>query len=60
MDNNRPYCFLYLPNSYVEFSRRQANGVVHELAKASLSESNFRIFYYVSICINDLISNEIL
>jgi len=58
MDSNRHYCSLYLPNSHVEFSRRQANGVAHESAKAALSESSFRIFYYVPTCINDLISNE--
>ena len=47
MDSNRHYCSLYLPNSHVEFSRRQPNEVVHELAKTTLSESSFRIFDYV-------------
>jgi hypothetical protein len=60
MDSNRHYCSLYLQNSRVEFSKRQVNGVAHELAKAALSESSFRIFYYVSTCINNLISNEML
>lgn len=60
MDSNRHYCSLFLPNSHTEFFRRQANEVAHELAKASLFEPNFRIFYDVPTCINDLIANEIL
>jgi len=60
MDCNMHYCSFYLPNSHVEFSKRQANGVAHKLAKTSLSESSFRIFDYVPTCINDLISNEML
>jgi len=60
MGSNRHYCSLCLPNSHVEFSRRQANGVAHKLAKAAISESSFRIFDHVPTCINDLISNEML
>jgi hypothetical protein len=44
MDSNRHYCSLFLPNSHVEFTRRQANGVAHELANTALSEDSFRIF----------------
>ncbi|KEH18875.1 hypothetical protein MTR_8g031080 [Medicago truncatula] len=57
MDSNRHYCSLFLPKSHVEFSRRQANRVAHELAKAALYEPSFRIFDDVPTCIDDLISN---
>jgi len=58
MDSNIPYCFYYLPNTHVEFTRRQANEVVHQLARTFTSLTSFRIFDDVSICINDLIANE--
>ena len=41
MDNNIHYCHSNLENSHVEFIRRQANAVAHELAKATTSLTGF-------------------
>jgi len=60
MDSNIHYCHSNLENSHVEFIRRQANAVAHELAKASTSLTSFRIFDDVPTCIHDLIFNEML
>jgi len=60
MDCNIHYCHSNLENSHVEFIRRQANSVAHELAKASTSLTNFHIFNDVPTCIHDLIFNEML
>jgi len=47
-----------LHNSKVEFSRRQANGVTHELAREALLEANSQTFIEIPPCIYDLLSNE--
>jgi len=60
MEDTRNCCSLYLTNSIVEFTRRQANEVVHELAQAALSEPSFRIFDNVPTCIELLIANELV
>jgi hypothetical protein len=43
MDSIIQLCNSYLTNSYVEFIRRQANEVAHELAKVATSIRSFRI-----------------
>ncbi|AES64554.1 hypothetical protein MTR_2g027020 [Medicago truncatula] len=58
MDINIYYCSLYLTNSRVGFTRRQANEVVHELTNASTSLLSSRIFDDLPTCINNLIANE--
>jgi ribonuclease HI len=45
-------------NSKVEFSRRQANRVAHELAKAALLQAGSHTFDDVPPCIYDLFYNE--
>jgi len=56
----RNYCSLYLTNSIVEFTKRQANEVAHKLVQTALSEPSFRIFYNVPTCIELLIANEMI
>lgn len=58
MDINIYYCSLYLTNSRVGFTRKQANEVVHELTNASTSLLSSHIFDDLPTCINDLIANE--
>jgi len=41
MGNSKQFCNFYLTNSHVEFIRRRANTVAHELAKAATSSSSF-------------------
>jgi len=45
-------------NSHVEFNRRQANGVAHELARVAPSHANSHVYDDVPSCIRDLIANE--
>ncbi|AET00641.2 tubulin folding cofactor A [Medicago truncatula] len=42
-------------NSYVEFNRRQANGVAHELARVAPSHASSHVYDDVPSCIRDLI-----
>lgn len=49
-----------LPLSKVEFVRRQANGVVYNLVRAALSKSSPHFLHQVSLCIAQLIYNEML
>jgi hypothetical protein len=49
---------INLHNSKVEFSRRQANGVAHELARAALLDASSQTFIEIPPCIYDLFSNE--
>jgi len=60
MDSNIQFCSTILTNSRVEFIRRQANTVAHELARAATSSPSFRIYNDVPHCINNLIANEML
>ena len=60
MDSNIHYCLSNLENSHVEFIRRQANAVAHELAKASTSLTSFCIFDDIPTCIHDFIFNKML
>jgi len=60
MNNKRHYCSLHLTNFHVEFTRRLVNEVVHELAKTTTFSLSFRISDDASICINDMIANEML
>jgi hypothetical protein len=50
----------YFTNSHVEFIRRQANGVAHNLAKVAPSLASFCIHTDIPTCIQDLIINEML
>jgi hypothetical protein len=49
---------INLNNFNVEFSRRQANGVVHELAQTTSLEANSQLSMVVPPCIYDLLTNE--
>ena len=44
-------------NSHVEFNRRQANGVAHELAGVAPSHASSHVYDDVPSCICDLIAN---
>lgn len=45
-------------NFSVRFIRRQANGVAHSLARASVFNASSWIFYIATTCIADVIMNE--
>jgi len=45
-------------NSHVEFNRRQANGVAHELARVAPSNASSHVYDNVPSCISFLIDNE--
>jgi len=45
-------------NSHVEFNRRQANGVAHELSRVAPSHASSHVYDDVPSCIRDLITNE--
>jgi len=60
MEDTRNYCSLYLTNTIVEFTRRQANEVAHELTQTALSEPSFRISDNVPTCIELLIATEMV
>jgi len=45
-------------NSHVEFNRRQANRVTHELARVAPSHASSHVYDDVPSCIRDLIANE--
>ena len=60
MDNSIQFCNIFLTNFHVEFIRRQANEVAHELAKAATLFPNFHIFDEIPACITDLIFNEMV
>jgi len=45
-------------NSHVEFNKRQANRVAHELAQAALSNCSPRIIDNVHTCIWHILANE--
>jgi len=45
-------------NSHVEFNRRQANEVAHELVKVDPSHASSHIYDDTPSCIRDLIANE--
>jgi len=47
-------------NSMVEFSRRQANKIAHELAQEAPLNTCFNLFIDGPLCIYDLLSNEML
>ncbi|PNX88832.1 cytochrome p450, partial [Trifolium pratense] len=49
---------LYLENSCIEFTKRQANEVAHALAMVSPSLASSNIFIDVPTCIPDLVMNE--
>jgi len=46
-------------NSHVEFNRRQANRVAHELAQTALSNPSPHIFDDVPTCIWHILANEV-
>lgn len=48
----------FFHDSKVEYCRRQANKVVHELAHAALLEASFQTYDDVPPCIYDLVYNE--
>jgi len=60
MDSSIHLCSTYLPNSHVEFIRRQANEVAHALAKAATSSTSFHVFDDIPTCITDLVFNEMI
>nr|ABD28710.1 Polynucleotidyl transferase, Ribonuclease H fold [Medicago truncatula] len=60
MENTIQFCNIFLTNSHVEFTRRQANEVAHELAKAATLGPSFHIFDESPTCISDLIFNEMI
>jgi len=45
-------------NSHVEFNRRQANEVTHELARVAPYNANSHVYDNVPSCISSLIDNE--
>ncbi|XP_024632220.1 uncharacterized protein [Medicago truncatula] len=51
---------LFYENSSVEFIRRQANEVAHELAKAASSSASFQILVNIPECIEHILINEML
>jgi len=51
-------CVTYFENSKVEFSQRQANEVVHTLAREATFLANPQIFNVAPLCISTLIINE--
>jgi len=57
LDNCIQFCNSCLRNSHVEFIRRQANIIAHELAKTATFNLRFRIFDQTYI--TNLIFNEI-
>jgi len=59
--NNCKIMFNHLyENSSVEFVRRQANGVAHELAKAATLSASFHILVTPPHCIEHILINEML
>jgi len=50
----------FFSNSRVEFVRRQANEVVHALAREATSLASPAIYYDIPTCIETLIINEML
>jgi len=50
----------HLTNSHVEFIRRQANEVAHNLTKAATSSTSFQVFDDIHTCITDMIFNEMI
>jgi hypothetical protein len=46
-------------NYVVTFTRREANGSTHALARAALFHASRTTFNYIPICIATLIMNEI-
>lgn len=60
MDQSIQFCNTFLTNSHVEFIRRQANEVAHELAKAATLLPSFHIFDEIPTCITDVIFNEMI
>lgn len=47
-------------NSRVEFNRRQANQVVHALARVVASSASRTIYFNIPYCINNIIINEMI
>jgi len=45
-------------NSYVEFSRREANMVAHELAKTAIYNVSSHLYFNIPDCIDPLIFNK--
>jgi len=60
MDSSIHFCNTYLTNSHVEFIRRQANDVAHNLAKATTSNTSFQVFDDIPTYITNLIFNEMI
>jgi hypothetical protein len=54
----RVHLFSICNNSYVKFSRREANMVAHELAKAAVYNDSSHLYFDIPDCINPLIFNE--
>jgi hypothetical protein len=46
-------------NSYAEFSRREINMVIHNLAKTAVHNVNSHLYFDIPDCIDLLILNEI-
>jgi hypothetical protein len=44
-------------NSYVEFIRREANMIAHNLSKAAMYNANSQVYHDIPMCIDPLISN---
>ena len=66
-DGNEFGCIMYackqlfeinFQNSHVEFNRRQANGIAHELARVAPSHASSHVYDNVRSCISSLIDNE--
>jgi hypothetical protein len=50
---------MLLQNLRISFIRRQANNIIHLLARASLSFASHQEFDYVPSCIETILMNEI-
>jgi hypothetical protein len=50
--------FLLISQTHVEFSRRQANEIVHNLSRVTILLTSFYIFPDIPTCIQDLVGNE--
>jgi len=60
MDNSIQFCSVQLTNYHIEFIKRQANEVAHELVRAAISLSSFHIYDDISTCITVLINHKML
>jgi ribonuclease HI len=60
IEHCKSLCSNFYENSRVEFVRRQANEVAHNLAKAALLSASFQILVEIPYCIEHILMNEML